>query len=81
MSKARRSVTDDIVKQYEDFAGKMKQKWTGGEAEGTAAKKESVDVDLALNYDMDAAKEQQDREDALLNSGVALDEDDGDVLN
>ena len=75
MSKARRSVTDDIVKQYEDFAGKMKQKWTGGEAEG-GEKEESV---VALSYDMDAAKEQQDREDALLNSGVALDEEEGDV--
>jgi len=64
MSKARRSVTDDIVKQYEDFAGKMKQKWTGGEAEGSSSK-EVESIEVGLSYDMDAAKEQQDREDAF----------------
>merc|ERR1712176_1293652 len=75
MSKARRSVTDDIVQRYEDFAGKMKQKWTGGEAEGNTPKEDEV-IDVGLSYDMDAAKEQQDREDALLNSGAGLDIDD-----
>jgi len=86
MSKARRSVTDDIVQRYEDFAGKMKQKWTGGEAEGNTHK-EDESIDVSLSYDMDAAKEQQDREDALLNSGAGLDIDDeeeeeeGDVVN
>jgi len=54
MSKARRSVTPDIVKQYDDFTAKIKQQW--------AAEKEGD----ATTYDMDAAAEEQAREDALL---------------
>jgi len=52
MSKARRSVTPDIVKQYDDFTAKTKQQWSASE-EGTA-------------YDMDTAAAEQAREDALI---------------
>lgn len=52
MSKARRSVTPDVVQQYDDFTAKTKQQWTTGE-ESTA-------------YSMDAAEAEQDREDALI---------------
>mmetsp|Transcript_40774 Transcript_40774/g.122842 ORF Transcript_40774/g.122842 Transcript_40774/m.122842 type:complete len:725 (-) Transcript_40774:41-2215(-) len=54
MSKARRSVTPDIVKQYDDFTSNQKQQWAE-QAEGDAAA-----------YDMDAAAAEQAREDALL---------------
>ena len=52
MSKARRSVSPDIVKQYDDFSAKQKQQWSTTE-EGAA-------------YDMDEAAAEQAREDALM---------------
>ena len=53
MSKARRSVTPDIVKQYDDFRDKSKQQWSTENEESTS-------------YDMDAAAAEQEREDALM---------------
>ena len=52
MGKARRSVTPDIVAQYDEFTEKTKAKWVAGEDD--------------TNYDMDRAAEEQAREDALL---------------
>ena len=52
MGRARRSVTPDIVAQYDEFSAKSKAKWVAGE-DDTA-------------YDMDKAAEEQAREDALL---------------
>ena len=52
MSKARRSVTPDVVQQYDEFTAKTKQQWTTGE-EATA-------------YNMDEAEAEQAREDALI---------------
>merc|ERR1712161_57209 len=52
MGKARRSVTPDIVAQYDEFTEKTKAKWEAGEDD--------------TNYDMDRAAEEQAREDALL---------------
>lgn len=53
MSKARRSVTPDIVQQYDEFTAKSKQQWSSSADEKTA-------------YDIDAAAAEQAREDALL---------------
>jgi len=53
MTKARRSVTPDIVKQYDDFTAKIKQQWSSSSIEGTA-------------YDIDNAAAEQAREDALM---------------
>ena len=53
MSKARRSVTPDVVQQYDEFTAKTKQKWETNEADGSA-------------YDIDRAAEEHAREDALL---------------
>mmetsp|Transcript_17437 Transcript_17437/g.31464 ORF Transcript_17437/g.31464 Transcript_17437/m.31464 type:complete len:921 (-) Transcript_17437:60-2822(-) len=52
MSKARRSVTPDVVKRYDDFTAKIKQQWSTT-SEGAA-------------YDMDSAAAEQAREDALM---------------
>jgi transitional endoplasmic reticulum ATPase len=52
MSKARRSVTPEIVAQYDEFSDKIKAKWVAGE-DDTA-------------YDFDRAALEQEREDALL---------------
>lgn len=52
MGKARRSVTPDIVAQYDEFTEKTKAKWEAGEDD--------------TNYDMDRAAEEQAREDTLL---------------
>ena len=52
MSKARRSVTPDIVQQYDEFTAKQKQQWSASE-EGSS-------------YDMDEAAAEQKREDALM---------------
>ena len=54
MSKARRSVTPDIVKQYDDFSSKIKQQWSTSSVESSTA------------YDMDKAQAEQAREDALM---------------
>lgn len=52
MGKARRSVTPDIVAQYDEFTEKTKARWEAGEDD--------------TKYDMDRAAEEQAREDALL---------------
>eukprot|EP00581_Thalassiosira_minuscula_P016724 CAMPEP_0183727964 /NCGR_PEP_ID=MMETSP0737-20130205/26864_1 /TAXON_ID=385413 /ORGANISM="Thalassiosira miniscula, Strain CCMP1093" /LENGTH=906 /DNA_ID=CAMNT_0025959753 /DNA_START=82 /DNA_END=2802 /DNA_ORIENTATION=+ len=52
MSKARRSVTPDIVAQYDEFSDKIKAKWVASEDDSA--------------YDIDRAAEEQAREDALL---------------
>jgi transitional endoplasmic reticulum ATPase len=59
MSKARRSVGPEILKQYEDFTSKIKQQWSTSGADGAAS---------SNSYDIDAAAEEQSREDALLES-------------
>ena len=53
MSKARRSVTPDIVQQYDEFTAKIKQQWSSSNKETTS-------------YDIDAAAAEQAREDALM---------------
>ncbi len=58
MSKARRSVTPDIVQQYDEFTAKIKQKWTDNDQEGSS-------------YDIDAAASEQAREDSLLDGEEA----------
>lgn len=62
MSKARRSVTPDVVQQYDEFTAKSKQQWTTASSEdgGTA-------------YDMDEAAAEQAREDALMDGDADLD--------
>jgi transitional endoplasmic reticulum ATPase len=53
MSKARRSVTPEVVKQYNDFTAKTKQQWTTSGSNGTV-------------YDIDQAAAEQAREDVLM---------------
>lgn len=53
MSKARRSVGPDIVKQYDDFTAKTKQQWTASASDGAV-------------YDIDEAAAKQAREAALM---------------
>lgn len=52
MSKARRSVTPEIVAQYDEFEKKSKAKWAAGEED--------------VAYDMDKAAAEQASEDAML---------------
>jgi transitional endoplasmic reticulum ATPase len=61
MSKARRSVTPDIIAQYDEFTAKQKASWgtSGGEDENA--------------YDIDQAAADQAREDSILD---AADDDD-----
>lgn len=54
MGKARRSVTPDIVAQYDEFTDKLKAKWVASEDDSA--------------YDFDRAAEEQAREDAELMS-------------
>jgi transitional endoplasmic reticulum ATPase len=54
MSKARRSVTPDIIEQYDSFTAKIKQQWSTSGAS------------TSNSYDIDAAAEQQRREDNLI---------------
>ena len=56
MTKARCSVTPDIIQQYDKFTAKIKQQWS-------TTGKESGDSNA---YDMDSAAAEQAREDALL---------------
>ncbi len=56
MSKARRSVSEDVVAQYDEFTAKIKQKWDVNEEEDSA-------------YDIDRAAEEQAREDAAMVEG------------
>lgn len=53
MSKARRSVTPEIVQQYDEFTAKNKQQW-------------SESSEKSSSYDMDEAAAEQAREDALM---------------
>lgn len=53
MSKARRSVTPDVVAQYDEFTAKSKQQWDASSDTGTT-------------YSIDDAAETQRREDALM---------------
>lgn len=53
MSKARRSVTPDVVKQYDDFTAKIKQQWSTTGSSDT-------------QYSIDDAAEEQRREDSIL---------------
>mmetsp|Transcript_5977 Transcript_5977/g.11294 ORF Transcript_5977/g.11294 Transcript_5977/m.11294 type:complete len:922 (-) Transcript_5977:10-2775(-) len=55
MSKARRSVSPEVVAQYDEFSAKIKQQWSSSGEESTA-------------YDMDQAAAEQAREDALMES-------------
>lgn len=55
MSKARRSVSPEVVAQYDEFSAKIKQQWTSSGEESTA-------------YDIDEAAAEQAREDALMES-------------
>lgn len=64
MSKARRSVTPDIVAQYDEFQAKSKQQWETNTESGDN------------NYDIDAAAAEQQREDALMEG---LEDDDEDI--
>ena len=52
MSKARRSVTPDIVAQYDEFTEKTKAKWVTSEDDSA--------------YDFDRAAEEQAKDDAAL---------------
>ncbi|KAL7559734.1 hypothetical protein ACA910_003317 [Epithemia clementina (nom. ined.)] len=54
MSKARRSVGPEIIKQYDDFSKNIKQQWSTSGAENAAT------------YDIDVAASEQAREDELL---------------
>ena len=54
MSKARRSVTPDIIQQYDDFSQKQKQQWSNSVGEAGNA------------YDIDEAAAEQRREDSLM---------------
>ena len=56
MGKARRSVGPEIIEQYDEFTKKIKQQWSSSGAEGGSGN----------SYDIDAAKAEQEREDALL---------------
>lgn len=56
MSKARRSVGEDVVAQYDEFTAKIKQKWETNADEDTA-------------YDIDRAAAEQAREDAAMVEG------------
>ena len=58
MSKARRSVTPDVVATYDEFSQKSKQLWESSGGDG--------DESLSTRYDIDAAAAEQGREDALL---------------
>ena len=54
MSKARRSVSPEVVAQYDEFTAKIKQQWTTNTQDGGYA------------YDIDQASDEQRREDALM---------------
>ena len=55
MSKARRSVSPETIRQYDEFTSKTKQQWSTSTEEGKSA-----------GYDIDAAAAEQRREDAML---------------
>lgn len=53
MSKARRSVSPEVIAQYDEFTAKIKQQWSSSGAENSN------------NYDIDEAAAEQEREDAM----------------
>ena len=61
MSKARRSVSPEIVQQYDEFTAKIKQQWSTSTTSDSSA------------YDIDRAAEEQRREDALLDGDELVD--------
>merc|ERR1711935_841206 len=63
MGKARRSVTPDIIAQYDEFTAKQKTSWgtSGGEDDSA--------------YDIDQAAKDQAREDSLLDGAAGDDEE------
>jgi len=62
MSKARRSVSPEIIKQYDDFTSSSKEEWkTSAEDSGSSS-----------GYDIDAAAAEQQREDALMDGAEAV---------
>ena len=69
MSKARRSVTPEVVKQYTDFEKKIKQQWNtdkAGEGEEVGEKKEGEDKGDMQGYDIDRAEEAFRKEDEAM---------------
>ncbi len=58
MSKARRSVSPEVVQQYDEFTAKIKQQW---DTESTGSS----------TYDYDKASAEQAREDSLIEAGAA----------
>jgi transitional endoplasmic reticulum ATPase len=56
MSKARRSVGPEIIAQYDEFTAKIKQQWS------------TTGVESSDAYDIDAAAEEQKREDSILDA-------------
>jgi len=62
MSKARRSVGPEIIQQYDDFTAKTKQEWSSSAVDGSSS------------YDIDAAAEEQAKEDAMLDGVVEEEE-------
>lgn len=59
MSKARRSVSPEILEQYEQFTNKQKQQWSSSGGEGGNV------------YNIDEAAAEQSREDSLMEGGEA----------
>lgn len=62
MSKARRSVSPEIIAQYDEFTAKIKSRW------GTS----NNGKDKPFTYDIDHAASEQEREDALVDGTEAL---------
>ena len=56
MGKARRSVGPEIIAQYDEFTAKIKQQWS------------TTGVESSDAYDIDAAAEEQKREDSILDA-------------
>ena len=82
MSKARRSVTPEVVKQYTDFEAKIKQQWNtdkgeGGEEEGGNDEKEEKG-DMA-EYDIDEAERRFREEDEAMGIAEEAEEEKGEV--
>merc|ERR1712060_898122 len=51
MIKARKSVTDEIVKQYEDFAASMKQQWSNTDQEKETLYKATIILTMRPDID------------------------------
>ncbi len=68
MSSARKSVTDEVVQQYEDFSAKMKQQWSTENLEEDGSKSTNA------AYDIDEAAAEQAREDVMMNQPTTSEE-------